>query len=128
MYLLSFFFQNSVSHKLLYLILQTDIQREVQCIPIHCPLISQDRMQQFITKATKIAWSLVTAVPPLVPSCDECDFFEGLHEKANSWDDECSTKCKLKYIHPVLYTSSIGAVTQKGSVRNAKSDGGKQIL
>jgi len=49
--LLSFFLQNSVSLKLLYLILQTEIQRDVQCIPIHCPLISQDRMQQFITKA-----------------------------------------------------------------------------
>lgn len=107
------------------LILQTEIQREVQCIPIHCPLISSDRMEQFITKATKIAWSLVTAVPPLVPSCDECNFLEGLHEKANSWDDESSTKNVLKYIRPVLYTSSIGAVTLKGCVRNAEY-GGKQ--
>lgn len=103
------------------------ILSEVQRMPIHCPLISQDRMQQFTTRATEIAWSLVTAVPPLVPSCDECAFHERLHEKSNSWDDDCSKKCKLKYTSPVLYTSFIGAVTQKGYVRNAESDGGKSM-
>ena len=105
--------------------IQTEIQRNIQCMPIHCPLITSDRMQNFITKATKIAWSLVTAVPPLVPSCDERHFLKGLHEKSNSWDDECSTKCKLNYIRPVLYTSFVGAVTQKGCVRNTESDEGK---
>ena len=83
-------------------------------------------MQQFVTKATKIAWNLVTAVPPLIPSCDERDFHGRLHEKSNSWDEERSTNYKLKYTRPVLYTSSVGAVTQKGYVRNAKPDGGKE--
>ena len=88
--------------------------------------ISPTNMQQFLTKATSIAWSLVTAVPPLIPSCDEHTFRDDLHEKSpTSWDEKRSTNYRLKYIWPVLFTNSFGAVAQKGCVRNAKLDEGK---
>ena len=89
--------------------------------------MSKERKQTFITRATEIAWSLVTAVPPLVPSCDDQVFSENLHEKS-SWDDKCSSSYKLKYSRPVLYSRSLGVVTQKGCVRNAKVDEGKALL
>ena len=84
-------------------------------------------MQQFITRAIDIAWSLARAVPPLISSCDEHTFRGDLHEKSFDWDDECQTNYKLTYVRPVLYANSLGAITQKGRVRNAKLDGGKLI-
>ena len=86
--------------------------------------MSKEKKQKFITRATEIAWSLVTTVPPLVPSCDEQVFHEDLHEKSSSWDDKVSRNYKLKYSRPVLYSNSLGVVTQKGCVWNAKVDGG----
>lgn len=90
-------------------------------------LVSSADKHQFVIKAIDIAWSLVTAVPPLIPSCDERTFHDDLHEKSIYWDDECQTNYKIKYIRPVLYTNSLGAITQKGSVRNAKLDEGKIV-
>ena len=77
-------------------------------------------MKQFVTEAIDIAWSLVTAVPPLIASCEEQNFCENLHEKAFTWDDKRPSNYKLKYNRPVLYTNFLGAVTQRGLVRNAK--------
>ena len=94
-------------------------------MPIQPSLSSSDRMKQFVTGATNIAWSLITAVPPLIPSCDEQEFREDLLEKSPFWDERRQSNCVLKYIRPVLYTSSLGAVTQRGLVRNAKPDEGK---
>lgn len=82
-------------------------------------------MQQFIARAIDISWSLARAVPPLISSCDERTFRGDLHEKSFDWDDECQTNYKLTYVRPVLYANSLGAVTQKGRVRNAKLDEGK---
>ena len=98
---------------------------DIRKMPIQPPLSSSDRMKQFVAGATNIAWSLITAVPPLVPSCDEQEFREDLHEKVPSWDERRQSNCKLKYTRPVLYTNSLGVVTQRGLVRNAKSDEGK---
>ena len=81
-------------------------------------------MKQFVTGATNLAWSLVTATPPLIPSCEEQMFHKHLHEKAPSWSDTRPSNYKLKYIRPVLYTNSSGAIAQKGLVRNAKPDEG----
>ena len=94
-------------------------------MPIQPSLSSSDKMKQFVTGAINIAWSLVTAVPPLIPTCEEQRFHEDLHEKASSWSDKHPSNYKLKYIRPVLYTNSLGAITQKGLVRNAKPDEGK---
>ena len=92
-------------------------------------MISPATMQQFVTRGIEIAWSLVTAVPPLIPSCAEQKFCEKLHEKSSfSWDDRRPTNYELKYIRPVLYANSSGAVTQKGCVRNAKPDEGKKQM
>ena len=87
--------------------------------------IPLDVQNQFAAQAIDIAWGLVTAVPPLIASCDECTFCDDLHEQHPSWDDKCLTDYELKYIRPVLYANSLGAVTQKGSVRNAKPEAGK---
>ena len=86
---------------------------------------SSDRMKQFVTGATRIAWTLATAVPPLIPTCEQQKFCEDLHEKAPLWDDKRPSNYKLKYIQPVLYANSLGAVVQRGLVRNAKPDEGK---
>ena len=61
----------------------------------------------------------MTAVPPLISSCDKHTFHDHLHEQSSYWDYD-RTNYKLKYIRPVLYTNSLGAVTLKGSVRNAE--------
>ena len=81
--------------------------------------ISQAKMEHFVKRAISVAWSLVTAVPPLISSCDELTFRDDLHEKSSQWVDD-RTDYKLKYTRPVLYTNSLGAVTLKGSVRNAE--------
>ena len=86
--------------------------------------MSKENKKRFITRATEIAWSLVTAVPPLVPSCDEQVFREDLHEKSTP-EDKCSSNYKLKYIRPVLHSKSLRAVAQKGCVKIANVDGGK---
>lgn len=81
--------------------------------------ISQANMKQFVKRAICVAWSLVTAVPPLISSCDKHTFHDHLHEQSSYWDYD-RTNYKLKYIRPVLYMNSLGAVTLKGSVRNAE--------
>ena len=110
-------------------ILQTRIQGEIRSelkkVARKPSLIPSGAEQQFVTNAINIAWSLVTAVPPFISSCDEHTFHDDLHEKSVYWEDDSESTYKLKYIRPVLYTNSLGAITQKGSVRNTKPDGGK---
>ena len=98
-----------------------EIYSEIQKTSVKASLIPPDAEHQFVTQAIDIAWSLATAVPPLISTCDERTFRDDLHEKSPAyWDDNCPTHYELKYIRPVLYTNSLGAVTQKGSVRNAQ--------
>ena len=105
--------------------IRSEIHSEVQKMVAKPSLIPLVVKNQFATQAIDIAWSLVTAVPPLIASCDECTFRDNLHEQHPSWDDERLTDYELKYIRPVLYANSLGAVTQKGSVRNAEPEAGK---
>ena len=109
---------------ILHSILQKEIQSKIETQP---SLISPASMQKFVTQAIHIAWKLATAVPPLIPSCDEQKFNGKVHDHHFSWDDEAETTNKLKYIRPVLYTNFLGAVKQKGSVTNVKLDRGKSI-
>lgn len=78
--------------------------------------------QEMIEKAVRVAWNMVTLVPPPL-LCQPLMYSEEWHERRTTyWSDDIEDNTNLMYFQPVMFYSALEQVATKGMIGNSPLD------
>ena len=92
------------------------LQKVLEKIPIK-PKAHQ--LQDFVSQAISLAWSMVTLQPPMVIDTQE-KFDDEHHERQHGYWSEDRPSDPMQYFRPTLFRSCMGELAEKAWVSNCQ--------